>query len=200
MLLIAFATIADVLSRALFSRAITGMEEVAGMALAVAVSACLPAGAAQRVNITVDLLSGHISRAMQVRLERFGALALLVLYALLALRVGGYAAELGARDAVTVYVRVPIAPFLWVVSAFLAASALVQGLVVFTQVERWATGIALLVAAALALVALHFALPTLSALARAGPGWTSALIVLGVWLLLAASVPLAAALGLLGVL
>src|SRR5206468_10805225 len=106
----------------------------------------------------------------------------------------------GARDAATVYVNVPIAPFLWVVSAFLAASALVQGLVVFTQVERWVTGIALLVATTLALVALHFAFPTLSALAKAGPGWTSALIVLSVWLLLAASVPLAAALGLLGVL
>src|SRR4051812_50079419 len=73
MLLIAFATIADVLSRALFSRAITGMEEVAGMALAVAVAACLPAGAAQRVNIAVDLLSGRISARAQARLGRLGA-------------------------------------------------------------------------------------------------------------------------------
>lgn len=200
MLLIAFATIADVLSRALFSKAITGMEEVAGMALAVAVSACLPAGAAQRVNITVDLLSGHISRAMYARLERFGALALLVLYALLALRIGDYAAELGARHAVTVYVNLPIAPFLWAVTAFLAATALVQALVVFTQLDRWSTVIALLVATVLVLAALHFSLPTLSALAKAGPGWTSLAVVLGAWVLLAAAVPLAAALGLLGVL
>ncbi len=200
MLFIAFATIADVVSRALLSRAITGMEEVAGMALAVAVSACLPAGAAQRVNITVDLLSGRIGAAAQARLERFGALALLVLYALLALRVGQYAAELGARHATTVYLNVPIAPFLWVVSAFLAATTLVQALVVFTLVERWGTGIALLVATALALAVLHFAFPALSLFAKAGPGWTSIAVVLGVWVLLAAAVPLAAALGLLGVL
>src|SRR5690348_9474387 len=137
MLLIAFSTIADVLSRWLFSKAITGMEEVAGMALAVAVSACLPAGAAQRVNITVDLLSGKVGPKAQARLERFGALVLLVLYALLALRVGQYAAELGARNAVTVYVNLPIAPFLWVVTALLFVTALVQMLNVFTLVRSW---------------------------------------------------------------
>src|SRR5690242_15345094 len=147
MLLIAFSTIADVLSRFLFSKAITGMEEVAGMALAVAVSACLPAGAAQRVNITVDLLSGHVDPGTRARLERFGALALLLLYALLALRVGQYAAELAARDAVTVYVNLPIAPFLWVVTAFLAITALVQLLNVFTLVRSWAQGGVLLFAA-----------------------------------------------------
>ncbi|HET7197221.1 MAG TPA: TRAP transporter large permease subunit, partial [Burkholderiales bacterium] len=200
MLLIAFATIADVLSRFAFSKAITGMEEVAGMALAVAVSACLPAGAAQRVNITVDLLSGRVSAAAQARLERFGALALLVLYALLALRVGDYAAELGARNAVTVYVNLPIAPFLWVVTAFLAATALVQALNVFTLARSWAAGIGLLLGAAAALLLLQLIFPPLSALAQGHPGWTSLVVVLGVWVLLAASVPLAAALALLGVL
>lgn len=200
MLLIAFATIADVLSRFAFSKAITGMEEVAGMALAVAVSACLPAGAAQRVNITVDLLSGRVSAAAQARLERFGALALLVLYALLALRVGDYAAELGARNAVTVYVNLPIAPFLWLVTAFLAATALVQALNVFTLARSWAAGIGLLLGAAAALFALQLFFPALSALAQGHPGWTSLVVVLGVWVLLAASVPLAAALALLGVL
>ena len=200
MLLIAFSTIADVLSRWLFSKAITGMEEVAGMALAVAVSACLPAGAAQRVNITVDLLSGKVGPGMQKALERFGALALLVLYALLALRVGDYAAELGARKAVTVYVNLPIAPFLWVVTAFLVATTLVQALNVFALVRSGFVGVALLVAAAAALFALHLAFPSLSGWAKASPGWTSIVVVLGVWVLLALSVPLAAALGLLGVL
>jgi tripartite ATP-independent transporter DctM subunit len=200
MLLIAFSTIADVLSRWLFSKAITGMEEVAGMALAVAVSACLPAGAAQRVNITVDLLSGKVSAATQAGLERFGALVLLVLYALLALRVGDYAAELGARNAVTVYVNLPIAPFLWVVAAFLAITTLVQLLNVFATVRSWAAGVALLVAGAAALFALQLAFPSLSAWAKASPGWTSIVVVLAVWVLLAVAVPLAAALGLLGVL
>jgi len=200
MLLIAFATIADVVSRWLFNRPITGMEEVASMALAVAVSACLPAGAAQRVNITVELLSGRVSARTVARLQLFGALVLLVLYAALALRVGDYAAELAARRGVTVYLEVPIAPFLWVVTAFLAATALVQLLNVFSYSKTWPIAIGVLLASAAALAALYGAFPALSAAAKASPGWTSVAIVLAVWVLLALYVPLAAALGLLGVL
>lgn len=200
MLLIAFTTIADVLARWLFSSPITGMGEMASMALAVAVSACLPAGAAQRVNITVDLVSGRASAQTVARLQMFGALVLLVLYAVLALRVGEYTASLGARNAVTVYLNLPMAPFLWVVSAFLAVTALVQALNILVMAGSAARGLALIVVAAIAVLALWWAFPVLSAWAKANPGWTSIAIVLLVWVLLALYVPLAAALGLLGVL
>jgi tripartite ATP-independent transporter DctM subunit len=200
MLLIAFTTIAHVLARWLFSAPITGMGEMASMALAVAVSACLPGGAAQRVNITVDLLSGRASARTVARLQVFGALALLVFYAALALRLGEYAASLEARQAATVYLNLPIAPFLWVVTAFVAATALVQLLNVFVSCRKWIITLAVLAATALALLALQWAFPLLSAWAKAAPGWTSVGIVLSVWVLLALYVPLAAALGLLGVL
>jgi tripartite ATP-independent transporter DctM subunit len=170
------------------------------MALAVAVSACLPGGAAQRVNITVDLLSGRASARTVARLQRFGALALLVFYGALALRLGEYAASLEARQAATVYLNLPIAPFLWVVTAFVAATALVQLLNVFVSCRKWIITLAVLAATALALLALQWAFPLLSAWAKAAPGWTSVGIVLSVWVLLALYVPLAAALGLLGVL
>jgi C4-dicarboxylate transporter, DctM subunit len=200
MLLIAFSTIADVFARWLFNAPITGMGEMASMALALAVSACLPAGAAQRVNITVELLSGRLSERALARLKAFGALALLVLYAALALRVGEYAASLESRRAVTVYLNLPIAPFLWAVSGFIAAAALVQVLNVLLLAKSGAKGIALIAAAALALALLAWAFPALSEWAKANPGWTSLGIVLGVWVLLALYVPLAAALGLLGLL
>ena len=199
MLLIAFATIADVASRWLFNAPITGMEEVASMALAVAVSACLPAGAAQRVNITVELLSGHVSPRAAARLQLFGAVVLLVLYTALAVRVGAYAAELAARHGVTVYLELPIAPFLWVVTAFLAATALVQLLNVFIYSNTWSIALGTLVGSVAALLVLYWAFPALSSAAQASPGWTSLGVVLGIWVLLALYVPLAAALGLLGV-
>ena len=198
MLLIAFATIADVASRWLFNAPITGMEEVASMALAVAVSACLPAGAAQRVNITVELLSGRVSPRAAARLQLFGAVVLLVLYLALAVRVGNYAAELEARHGVTVYLELPIAPFLWVVTAFLAATASVQLLNVFLYSKTWPIAVGVLIAGAAALLVLYRAFPALSSVAQASPGWTSIAVVLAVWVLLALYVPLAAALGLLG--
>jgi C4-dicarboxylate transporter DctM subunit len=123
-----------------------------------------------------------------------------VLYAALALRVGAYAAELAARRGVTVYLELPIAPFLWIVTAFLAATALVQLLNMFILAGSPPKGISILVIAGAALLALYWAFPALSAAAKASPGWTSVAIVLAVWVLLALYVPLAAALGLLGVL
>ena len=48
MLFIAFTTITDVLLRWLANSPIDGLPEIEGMALAVAVSGCFPAGAAQR--------------------------------------------------------------------------------------------------------------------------------------------------------
>ena len=49
-------------------------------------------------------------------------LLLLVLYALLAWRVGVYAEKLQARSAETIFVRLPMAPFVWTIAAFLAIS------------------------------------------------------------------------------
>lgn len=189
MLFIAFATIADVALRWLFSAPIAGLGEVTAMALAVAVSACLPAGAALGVNLTVDLLGERASERTVARLKLFGALALLLFYALLAWRVGEYARSLQARNAATVYLDIPMAPFIWTVAAFLAASA-------FLQLLRVRSAAAYLVL----LIPLVGTFEPLAQAAKSAPGWTSFVIVAAVWLLLLFRVPLAAALGLLGVL
>lgn len=189
MLFIAFATIADVVLRWFFSAPIGGLGELTSMALAVAVSACLPAGAAQGVNLTVDLLGERVAARTAGGLKRFGSVALLVFYVLLAWRVGEYARSLQARDAVTVYLNIPMAPFIWAVAVFLAASAFVQLLR-----ARSAAAFVLL------LVPLAWGLEPLAQAAKSVPGWTSLVVVAAVWLLLLAYVPLAAALGLLGAL
>jgi C4-dicarboxylate transporter DctM subunit len=126
MLILAFATVADVLLRWLFNSPISGFNEILSMGLAVAISATFPAGAAQRVNLTVDFLSRRISRRGLARLKVFGAVALLLFYALLSWRIGVYAADLNARNAVTVYLSIPMGPVVAFVSLFLAVSAVVQ--------------------------------------------------------------------------
>lgn len=200
MLFIAFTTIADVLLRWLASAPIAGMGEATSMALAVAVSACLPAGAAQRVNLAVDLLGERVGEKTLARLKLFGAVSLLVFYAFLAWRVGEYARSLQARSAITVYLGIPTAPFIWTVAAFLAAATLVQLLNILFIVRRPTLFVMFLLVAAAALYALHLAFEPLSSLAKSAPGVTSLLIIAGVWGLLVLYVPLAAALGLLGVL
>ncbi len=141
MLIIAFATVVDVLLRWLFNSPISGFNEIISMGLAIAISATFPAGAAQRVNLTVDFLSRRISQASLARLKVFGAVALLLFYVLLSWRIGVYAAELIARDAVTVYLNIPMGPVIALVSAFLAVSALVQFTAVLVAIKHALAGI-----------------------------------------------------------
>ena len=239
MLVIAFTTITDVLLRWLANSPIDGLSEITGMALAVAVAGCFPAGAAQRVNLTIDVLKGRVGERALAWLKVFGSLVLLLFYLLVAWRVGEYAYKLAARHAETVYVHLPMGPFMWAVSAFLALAALVQ-MVNFAVCAKYALAgipdpsgwslepgegasdkarahrsvnpahvnptllaavvVALLALAALALYGFHSSLEPLSRLAKANPGTLALIVVFAVWALLLLFVPLAAALGLLGVL
>ena len=126
MLFLAFGTIADVLLRWLFNSPISGFNEILSMGLAIAISATFPAGAAQRVNLTVDFLSRRVSPRDLGWLKVGGAAALLLFYALLSWRIGVYAYDLNARHAITVYLNIPMGPVIALVSVFVAVSALVQ--------------------------------------------------------------------------
>jgi C4-dicarboxylate transporter, DctM subunit len=126
MLLIAFATTLDVLLRWLFSNPIHGLNEMVGMGTAVAVAATFPAGAAQRVNLTIDVLADKVPIRTSGWLKVVASLTLLLFYVLLAWRVGVYADKLQARAAETVYIQLPMAPFMWSVAVFLSLAAAAQ--------------------------------------------------------------------------
>jgi C4-dicarboxylate transporter DctM subunit len=126
MLIIAFATTLDVLLRWLVSRPIHGLNEMVGMGMAVAVAATFPAGAAQRVNLTIDVLIDKLAVRASAWLKVVASLSLLLFYVLLAWRVGVYAGKLQARAAETVYIQLPMAPFMWSVAVFLALAAAAQ--------------------------------------------------------------------------
>ncbi|MPZ55496.1 MAG: TRAP transporter large permease subunit [Rhizobiales bacterium] len=231
MLVVAFVTTTDVLLRWLFSAPIDGLNEIVGMGMAVAVAATFPAGAAQRVNLTIDVLNDRVSPRRLAWLKVAGALLLLVFYAFLAWRIGIYAMKLQARAAETVYVQLPMAPFIWTVSMFLGISALVQTVAFLVAVKYalagvpspsgWsigqaddvgapsrrpdiddrrvqAVGFGIVVAAALALAAFDAALGPIARFAQSQPLAFSALIIVVLWILLLLSVPLAAVMGLLG--
>jgi tripartite ATP-independent transporter DctM subunit len=135
MLAVAFITTADVLLRWLANSPILGLNEMVGMGMAVAVAATFPAGAAQRVNLTIDLLQNRVGDRTLAWLKVAGSVTLLVFYVLLAWRIGGYALKLELRGAETIFVKLPTAPFVWAIAAFVAISALVQIIAVFVAVS-----------------------------------------------------------------
>ena len=79
MLAVALLTVGDVLARWLANRPIHGLNEMVGMGMAVAVAATFPAGAAQRVNLIIDLLQDRIGNHALGWLKAVAALLLLAL-------------------------------------------------------------------------------------------------------------------------
>jgi tripartite ATP-independent transporter DctM subunit len=232
MLAIALITTADVLLRWLASAPIHGLNEIVGMGMAVAVAATFPAGASQRVNLTIDLLQHRVGDRVLGWLKVVGALLLLVFYAMLAWRIGIYAQKLQASHAETIFVQLPTAPFVWTIAAFLAISALVQTVALFVSVRYamsgtvgpsgwsigpaadtqrasaptisvdsrlvFAMGIAIIVGAAIAILAICGSLGALTVFARSHPMLFTSTILVLLWVMLLIYVPLAVVMGLLG--
>jgi tripartite ATP-independent transporter DctM subunit len=233
MLVVAFATTADVLLRWLFNNPIDGLNEIVGMGMAVAVSATFPAGAAQRVNLTIDVLHARVSERTLAWLKVFASVLLLLFYVMLSWRIGIYAMKLQARGAETVYVQLPMAPFIWSVAVFLGVSALVQ-VVTFLVTVRFAlagipdmttwsigkpsenndapppphsdvsdgkvvaVGCLILAAVAVVVIGVDIWSGALTRFALASPLLFSGAILFLLWFLLILTVPLAAVMGLLG--
>jgi tripartite ATP-independent transporter DctM subunit len=232
-LLVALVTAVDILLRWLADGAVPGFNEFLTLAISVAIAATFPAGAAGRVNLAVDLFAQRLGRNAVRWLNVVGALLLFAFYGFLLVSLYGATGELGLRHAATMILRVPEAPFMWAVTAFLAL-ALAAQLMVFLATLRdalagidieggspkvsnargtssaaslsvprrrlalFAVGFA--VALAAVLLGLQEGFSALSAVARAAPGTTAIVLFLMMWVAVFALVPLAAAMGLVGVL
>lgn len=140
MLGLVFATIADVLMRWLFSRPIIGLNEIVGMGMGVAVAASFPAGAMQRVNLTIELLQNMLPRRAIGWLKVIAHVLLLLFYALMAWQIWVYAGRLLARSAETVFLKLPTAPFIYAIATFFIVTALAQVIVVLLSVRSALAG------------------------------------------------------------
>lgn len=136
MLVVAGIIMVDVLLRWVASAAIPALNEVVSMVFAVAVAACLPAGVAQGVHLTIDLLEGWLRGRLAAWLSAVGDLFLLSFFALLAWRVALYAGSLAEQGRTTIILRWPHAPFMYCVAVLLASAAVVQAVVAVNAIGR----------------------------------------------------------------
>ena len=216
MLVAAAITVVDVLMRWLASTAITALNEITSLVFAVAVAACIPAGLAGGVNLKIDILARWLTGRVGAWLDALGALLLFVFFLLLTWRIAVYAESLVAQGRTTLILSWPIAPAMYAVAFLFGIGTLVQAVLTVNATRRaltdWAapqaeqaspvvTIIVLLVAgvvfALVAFVLFEFAWATRWALQNIGLAVTVAFIVM--WLLMLAQVPLAAVMGLTGI-
>ena len=215
MLIAAGVTVVDVLMRWLANTAITALNEIIAMVFAVAVAACIPAGLAGGVNLKIDLLARWLTGRIAAWLDALGALLLLIFVTILAWRIGVFADSLTAQGRTTVILQWPQAPFMYAVSFLLWIGTAVQAAMTVNAARRAVTqtrapgtsespvvtAIVLAVGAILVALGLFMAYD-FAAIARwtgrnVGLAVTLAFIVM--WLLMLAQVPLAAVMGLTGV-
>lgn len=209
----ALVIVGDVLGRALFSTSVFALNEITSMVFAVAVAFTLPAGAALRVNLKIDLLAHLTGPRLTAWLRLAGSLILLVFFALLAWRLCGLSLRYWESGRATPLLQVSVAPTYLAIGLALGAAALVQ---VAMTAEDWAalraerrTGrshpVVLALAAAMILSVLGIGLWILldfdgfAAFSAMRPGLAAAIAVAIMWGAVLLQIPLAAATALVAV-
>ena len=136
MLVVSGITVVDVVLRWLGVPRVSAMNEIVAMTFAVAVSACVPAGLAGGVNLKIDIFARWFAGRMAAWLDAFGALMLFAFFAVLAWRLGVHAESLASRHSTTILMAWPQAPFMYTAAALLGAGALVQAVVTLNAFLR----------------------------------------------------------------
>jgi tripartite ATP-independent transporter DctM subunit len=210
MLIASGVTVIDVLLRWLANTGVAALNEIVSMTFAVAVTACIPAGLAAEVGITIDIVEKILARRTASWLRFVGACLLLIFFALLTWRMAVYAQSLGGRT--TVILALPQAPFIYATSALLAISTLVQSVVVLrllrtaiasrddTEAHGMADTVVWFILGAIAVVAVLAAVffNSVSVWAQDHPTTVVIIGLLLMWVLLLGLIPMAAAIGLIG--
>lgn len=126
--------VASVAGRACCNAPVPGDYELAQIAVAVAVSLCLPWCQWRRGHVAVDFFTARLSPRSQIRLDAGGALVLALVCALLAWRAAAGALDLRAVGETTMIVGFPV----WIgYAAMLPGLALAAVAGVFVAAHDW---------------------------------------------------------------
>ncbi|HEX3974100.1 MAG TPA: TRAP transporter large permease subunit, partial [Stellaceae bacterium] len=207
MLFVAAITMVDVLLRWFANEPIPAINEIVQMTFSVAISACIPAGMIQRVNLKIDLVARYFTPATRAWLEVLGSSCLWLFYAVLAWRIFIYADTLASEGRTTVILGLPQAPFMYCVSLLLAFGTLVQTLIIINEARRAAVHgalsntVAFVVAVAIGGFCWWWVAnePMLANWAQNHIGLAVTLVFIIMWLMTLVLIPIAAIMGIIGV-
>jgi TRAP-type C4-dicarboxylate transport system permease small subunit len=125
---LAAMTLADGLMRWLANQPIEGVRDLGGLAIAVAISCCLPIVMMERGNIAIRL-GALLSKPLGRVLDALSALLVCAVLGVAAWQIWIYAEKLARARETTFVLQIPTAPFWFGVDAILWCAVLVQALV-----------------------------------------------------------------------
>jgi TRAP-type C4-dicarboxylate transport system permease small subunit len=133
LMILAFITLANGLLRWLINQPIAGVVDVGALAVAIAVSCCIPVAMMERSHITFRLVS-TASPAVGRVLDIFADTTVAIVLALMAWQFWKYAGELVATGERTFVLKIPAAPFWYACDMILWIAFAVQCVVVVLDV------------------------------------------------------------------
>lgn len=125
-LLGALAIVLDVLGRWLFGTSVFALNEIMSTVFAIAIALTFPAGAANRVNLKIDLLAHITAPRLTAWLRVVGSAMLLIFFAMLAWRLWGLAVRYQGQGRASSLLQWPLAPTYYAISLAIASAAVVQ--------------------------------------------------------------------------
>jgi TRAP-type C4-dicarboxylate transport system permease small subunit len=133
---LAAMTLADGMLRWLANKPIEGVRDVGAVIVAVAVCCCLPAGLMERSHITIRVAGPLLGRRAGAFLDIVASFLVWVVTLAMAWQFTVFAGKIARAGETTWVLKIPTAPFWYVVAAILWLGALVQLIVVITQFRR----------------------------------------------------------------
>lgn len=132
----ALFVVGDVLARWLLGSGIIALNEIMSNVFAIAIAATLPAGAARRVHLRVDLLAGSTGPRLAAWLTMAGSLLLAGFFALLAWRLYLLGMRFESQGRATAILSWPLAPTYFAMAVAMGLSALVQVFNALVDLDR----------------------------------------------------------------
>jgi len=134
LMVLAFVTLANGLLRWLVNQPIAGVVDVGGLAIAIAVSCCIPISMMERSHITFRLVSSTMPAVGRL-LDVLADLLVAIVLGLMAWQFWVYAGELVLTGERTYVLKIPAAPFWYASDVIIWIAAAVQCVVVMLDIS-----------------------------------------------------------------
>jgi len=125
LLVLALATVLDVLLRWVFNSPIVGLNDTYAMIAAIVIASSFPLCIAQRGNITIRFLGKFLGSRMSNLFEAFGNLVMSGIFILMAWQLWLYADQLKHDGQTTYILNWPVSPWWRVVTILIVVNVLV---------------------------------------------------------------------------
>lgn len=136
LMFLAVLTLADGLLRWLANAPIEGARDLGGLAIAIAITCCIPVGLMERSNISIRLLEGMAGKGVSRFFDLVASIAVGVVMVAIAREFWLYAGKLARAHETTWVLQVRVAPYWYCVAAILWIAVVVQMIVVAVDVGR----------------------------------------------------------------